>query len=64
MGRWSDELRDQGMRYARDMTHRGRQFVDEAFADGDPRFASHESEWRQDDQDSRRRGPSGRYQNH
>lgn len=63
MGRWSDELRDQGMRYARDMTQRGRQFVDDAFADGDPRFASHESEWRQGDQDSRR-GPSGRYQNH
>jgi ElaB/YqjD/DUF883 family membrane-anchored ribosome-binding protein len=64
LGRWSDELREQGMRYARDMTHRGREFVEDAFADGDPRFASHESEWRQDDQDRRRSGPSGRFQNH
>jgi ElaB/YqjD/DUF883 family membrane-anchored ribosome-binding protein len=60
-GRWSDDLRDQGMRYARDMTQRGREYVDEAFGEGDERFASHESEWRGDDQ---RRGPSGRFQNH
>jgi ElaB/YqjD/DUF883 family membrane-anchored ribosome-binding protein len=62
LGRWSDELRDQGMRYARDMTHRGREFMEDAFADGDPRFASHETEWRRDDR--QRQGPSGRFQNH
>lgn len=61
LGRWSDELRDQGMRYARDMTHRGREFVEEALSDNDPRFSS-------PDPDSRRGGPrpgpSGRHQNH
>ena len=60
-GRWSDEVRNQGMRYARDMTQRGREYVDEAFGEGDERFASHESEWRGDEQ---RRGPAGRFQNH
>jgi ElaB/YqjD/DUF883 family membrane-anchored ribosome-binding protein len=60
-GRWSDEVRDQGMRYARDMTQRGREYVEEAFNEGDERFASHESEWRGNEQ---RRGPSGRFQNH
>ena len=58
-GRWSDELRDQGMRYAQDMTQRGRDYVDEAFGEGDERFASHESDWR-----GERRGPAGRFQNH
>ena len=37
-GRWADEVRDQGLRYARDMTQRGREYVDEAL--GDDRFAS------------------------
>lgn len=62
LGPWSDELRDQGMRYAREMTHRGREFVDEAFGEGDPRFASHESEARRGG--GPRPGPSGRHQNH
>ena len=60
-GRWSDEVRDQGVRYARDMTQRGREYVEEAFGEGDERFASHESEWRGHEQ---RRGPAGRFQNH
>jgi len=58
LGRWADEVRDQGMRYARDMAQRGREFVDETFNDDD------EAESRQ-----RPRGPGGqhsqgRYQNH
>jgi len=58
LGRWSDELRDQGARYAREMTHRGREFVEEAFSDNDPRFSSPQSGGGQ------RPGPSGRHQNH
>jgi len=27
VGPWADEVRDQGLRYARDVTHRGREFV-------------------------------------
>lgn len=61
MGRWSDELRDQGMRYAREMTHRGREFVEDSLGDGDPRFASPDAEARRG---GPRPGPSGRYQNH
>jgi len=58
LGRWSDELRDQGMRYAREMTHRGREFVEDAFGDNDPRFSAPQSGGGQ------RPGPSGRHQNH
>lgn len=57
-GRWADEVRDQGLRYARDMTQRGREYVDEAL--GDDRFASPHADWRRD----QRSGPSGRFQNH
>jgi ElaB/YqjD/DUF883 family membrane-anchored ribosome-binding protein len=45
-GEWSDEVREQGMRYAHEMTQRGREFVDENFSGDDPRFAHHESEFR------------------
>ena len=57
-GRWADEVRGQGLRYARDMTQRGREYVDEAL--GDDRFASPDTDWRRD----QRSGPSGRFQNH
>jgi ElaB/YqjD/DUF883 family membrane-anchored ribosome-binding protein len=57
-GRWADEVRDQGLRYARDMTQRGREYVDEAL--GDDRFSSPDTDWRRD----QRSGPSGRFQNH
>jgi ElaB/YqjD/DUF883 family membrane-anchored ribosome-binding protein len=57
-GRWADEVRDQGLRYARNMTQRGREYVDEAL--GDDRFASPDTDWRRD----QRSGPSGRFQNH
>ncbi|HEX8166196.1 MAG TPA: hypothetical protein VF601_10470 [Beijerinckiaceae bacterium] len=59
-GRWADEVRGQGMRYARDMTQRGREYVDEALGEDD-RFASPDGDdWRRD----QRSGPSGRFQNH
>lgn len=58
-GRWADEVRDQGMRYAREATQRGRSLVEDALG-GDSGF---EGDWRSDDQDSlRASGP--RYQNH
>jgi ElaB/YqjD/DUF883 family membrane-anchored ribosome-binding protein len=58
-GRWADEVRDQGMRYARDATQRGRSLVEEALG-GESEF---EGGWRGDDQDRDiRSGP--RYQNH
>lgn len=60
-GRWADDLREQGMRYARDMTQRGREYVEEAFGEGDEGYGSQESDWRRDQQ---RSGPSGRFQNH
>jgi ElaB/YqjD/DUF883 family membrane-anchored ribosome-binding protein len=59
-GRWADEVRDQGMRYARDMTQRGREMMEEGFLEGDDRFASHDSDWRRGE----RPGTSGRFQNH
>ena len=59
-GRWADEVRDQGMRYARDMTQRGREMMEEGFSGSDDRFASHDSDWRRDE----RSGTSGRFQNH
>lgn len=45
-GEWSDEVRDQGMRYAHDVAQRGREFVEESFTGDDPRSARHESEFR------------------
>jgi ElaB/YqjD/DUF883 family membrane-anchored ribosome-binding protein len=54
-GRWADDLRDQGVRYAKEAAHRSREMVEEAVsAAGD--FASDE------DRGGSRSGP--RYQNH
>src|SRR3712207_8903503 len=36
-GRWADEVREQGMRYARDATQRGREYVEEALGGGEDR---------------------------
>jgi len=44
-GEWADEVRDQGMRYAQEMAHRGREYVEESFSGEDPRFSKHESEF-------------------
>jgi ElaB/YqjD/DUF883 family membrane-anchored ribosome-binding protein len=62
LGRWADEVRDQGLRYAREATQRGRELVEETFTGTDPRFANHDSEWRPEDggQGGGRSGP--RYQ--
>ena len=62
-GSWADEVRDQGLRYAREATQRGREYVEGALGnDGD----ESEDEWRPENE-SRGGGirPSGpRYQNH
>jgi ElaB/YqjD/DUF883 family membrane-anchored ribosome-binding protein len=60
-GRWADEVRDQGMRYARDATQRGREFVEDALSATESRFDGSEGDWEEED---RGRGSSPRYQNH
>ncbi|MBZ6076532.1 hypothetical protein [Microvirga puerhi] len=47
-GEWADEVRNQGLRYARSATERGREYVEEAFSGDDDRFRRHESEYRSD----------------
>jgi len=44
-GEWADEVRRQGLRYAQDMTQRGREYVEEAFNGDEPQFSRHESEF-------------------
>ena len=60
-GAWSDEVRDQGRRYARDMASRGREYVEEAFNEDDPRFARHESDYRGRDRSPDAERSSSRY---
>ena len=58
-GRWADEVRDQGMRYVREATQRGREYVEETFGNDS------EGEWRPDEgRDERIRSAGPRYQNH
>jgi ElaB/YqjD/DUF883 family membrane-anchored ribosome-binding protein len=64
-GRWADEVRDQGMRFAREASQRGREYVEEALSGGEQSSSSRESDWSGDDEragGSRSGGP--RYQNH
>jgi len=44
-GEWADEVRNQGMRYARDAANRGREYVEDAFSGEEARFSRHESEF-------------------
>ena len=44
-GEWADEVREQGLRYAHEMTQRGREYVEQGFSGEDPRFSKHESEF-------------------
>jgi len=63
-GRWADEVREQGARYARDMTQRGREYVEEAFSGDDARFATHDRERRSEDRGGPRpEGGAGRFPN-
>ena len=60
-GRWADEVRDQGLRYAREATQRGREFVEEALSGTESEVDS-EGNWRREERSGRSSGP--RYQNH
>jgi len=60
-GRWADEVRDQGLRYAREATQRGREYVEEALG-GDSDDS--EDEWRPDEDRGGVRSSGPRYQNH
>lgn len=53
-GEWADEVRNQGMRYARDAAHRGREYVEETFSGDDAQFSRHESEFRGGSTDANR----------
>ena len=44
-GEWADEVRNQGLRYARDAASRGREYVEDAFSGEEARFSRHESEF-------------------
>jgi ElaB/YqjD/DUF883 family membrane-anchored ribosome-binding protein len=44
-GEWADEVRNQGLRYARDAASRGRDYVEETFSGDDAQFSRHESEF-------------------
>jgi hypothetical protein len=44
-GEWADEVRSQGLRYARDAANRGRDYVEETFSGDDAQFSRHESEF-------------------
>ncbi|WP_188311963.1 hypothetical protein [Salinarimonas soli] len=71
-GEWSDEVRSQGLRYASEAVHRGREYAEQAFTGDDPAHAQHESEFRRpagkDDeaaQAARVTSPiAGQYRNH
>ena len=58
LGRWADEVRGQGMRYARDMAQRGRELVEDSLS-----MEEDEGDWRQRPGGGGQR-PQGRYQNH
>ena len=69
IGRWADDARDQGVRYAREVTQRGRQFVDATVADIGSQVRETRDDLREGAQTraapagGERAGPSGRHQN-
>ena len=64
-GRWADEVRDQGMRIAREASQRGREYVEEALSGGEQSFSSREGDWSaEEDRAGRPRSGGPRYQNH
>lgn len=67
IGRWADGYREDGVRYAREATLRGRQFVDRTVADIGGQVREARDDLREPVRgapSNRRTGPSGRYQNH
>jgi hypothetical protein len=62
-GRWADEVRGQGWRYAREATQRGREFVEDALSTTEAGFDGAEGDWEEEER-GRGRGSGPRYQNH
>jgi ElaB/YqjD/DUF883 family membrane-anchored ribosome-binding protein len=60
-GQWADQVRDQGWRYAREATQRGREYIDDALG-GDSE--DERGEWRPGDDRGGIRSSGPRYQNH
>jgi ElaB/YqjD/DUF883 family membrane-anchored ribosome-binding protein len=60
-GQWADQVRDQGWRYAREATQRGREYMEEALG-GDNE--DERGEWRPGEGGDRIRSSGPRYQNH
>jgi ElaB/YqjD/DUF883 family membrane-anchored ribosome-binding protein len=44
-GEWADEVRNQGLRYAREAASRGREYVEETFNGDEAQYSRHESEF-------------------
>ena len=53
-GEWADEVRNQGLRYARDAATRGREYVEETFSGDEAQFSRHESEFGSERPDANR----------
>ncbi|SCY04196.1 hypothetical protein [Microvirga guangxiensis] len=53
-GEWADEVRNQGLRYARDAASRGREYVEETFSGDEAQFSRHESEFGSGSRDANR----------
>lgn len=53
-GEWADEVRNQGLRYAREAANRGRDYVEETFSGDEARFSRHESEFGSHERDANR----------
>lgn len=47
-GEWADEMRSQGLRYAREATNKGREYVEETLSGDETPFGGHESDNRPD----------------
>jgi ElaB/YqjD/DUF883 family membrane-anchored ribosome-binding protein len=60
-GQWADQVRDQGMRYAREAAQRGREYVEEALGSD---TEDERGEWRREDEGRGIRSSGPRYQNH
>jgi len=51
-GEWADEVRNQGLRYARDAANRGRDYVEETFSGDEAQFSRHDSEFGSQERDA------------
>lgn len=67
LGEWSDGVRGEGLRFAREATNRGRAYVEDTLSGAAPGAGDRETsplETHAREFTGQRSGPSGRYQNH